>query len=293
MTEVLKTHPNIESVWLLSPDGSFQPPRIAVMGALHGNERCGLAAIERVRADAENFASRMRRGTLVLIHGNPLATEQGKRFSRGGVDINRLFAYEYLHDLAQAAWTYEHHRAAAIRPVVTDVDALIDLHSASRPTDPFAICDGTPEGIKLAQSTGCNITYGWDGPGMLMEHVSIGALVAAGKPALSIECGQHADPGAADIAHRILCHFLGALGVTDHGVADETRATYRLFGRVVKPTHDFQLAGPFKSFDRLAPGEKLGSGDGVIIHTEQEAHLLLPTPTAVRGEDIVYLARKE
>jgi succinylglutamate desuccinylase len=28
----------------------------------------------------------------VLVHGNPLATAQGRRFSEGGTDINRLFS---------------------------------------------------------------------------------------------------------------------------------------------------------------------------------------------------------
>jgi uncharacterized protein len=292
-TPVHRPHPQIESCWELSADPAFGGPRIGVIGALHGNERAGLLVLERLKREADEIAARMQRGTLVLVHGNPLATEQGQRFSEGGTDINRLFSYGFVDELAREAWTYEHRRALSLRPLITGLDGLIDLHSATRPTLPFAICDGTPAGIELARKTGCHVTHGWDGPGMLMEHVSIGSLVAQGKPALSVECGQHDDPGTAEAAYRILTRFLGALGLTDHPVADARGASYRLFGRVVKPTHEFTLAREFSSFDSLLPGELLGRGEGVSISVEREAFLLLPTPNAVRGEDLVYLARRE
>jgi len=263
------------------------------MGALHGNETAGLRAVERVRAEADDFARRMRQGTIVLIHGNPLASEQHRRCSEGGTDINRLFKYDYVDSLAPEAWTFEHHRALELRPLITGLDALLDLHSASRPTTPFAICDGRAAGIDLARRTGCRVTHGWDGPGMLMEHVSIGSLVAQARPALSVECGQHDDSETVDNAWTVLTRFLGALGITDHAAGPELGPVFRLFGRVVKPTHVFHLSRQFQSFDRLAPGELLGSGEGVSISVEEEVYLLLPTPNAVRGEDIVYLARRE
>jgi len=61
----------------------------------------------------------------------------------------------------------------------------------------------------------------------------------------------------------------------------------------VKPTRHFELAKAFASFDVLEPGDVLGRGEGVTIAVEEEAHLLLPTPGAARGEDLVYLARQE
>ena len=176
---MIRPHPNVTHAWELSADGAFAGPYVGLIGALHGNEVAGLRAIERLKNDADGFARRMKKGTLVLIHGNPRATEQKARYTRGGADINRLFAYHFVEELARAAWTYEHHRAQELRPLITGLDAMLDLHSASQPTVPFAICDGTPDAVALAQKTGCKVTYGWDGPGMLMEHVSIGALVAA------------------------------------------------------------------------------------------------------------------
>ncbi len=290
---LLRPHPEISDVWELSADGSFSGPRVAVIGALHGNETAGWRAIQRILAEPESFARHMLKGTLVLVHGNPRATAQGRRFSEGGTDINRLFSYAFVSELARAAWTYEHTRALELRPIATGADALLDLHSASSPTVPFAICDGSAAGIALAHRTGCHVTYGWDGPGMLMEHVSIGSLVAQGKPALSVECGQHDARATFDTAWSILTRFLGALGITDHPTAENQGPAFRLFGRVVKPTHVFELARDFSSFDRLAAGELLGQGEGLAIRLEREAYLLLPTPNAVRGEDIVYLARRE
>jgi len=290
---LIRPHPTVPLAWELSADDSFSGPYVGVIGALHGNETAGLRALERLRGEAQEFARRMQRGTVVLIHGNPLASEQQRRHSEGGTDINRLFKYDYVDSVAPEAWTFEHRRALELRPLVTGLDALLDLHSASRPTKPFAICDGRPAGIDLARRTGCLVTYGWDGPGMLMDHVSIGSLVTQGRPALSVECGQHDDAATVDNAWTVLTRFLGSLGITDHPASPELGPVFRLFARVVKPTHTFQLAQPFNSFDRLAPGELLGRGEGVTISLDEEAYLLLPTPNAVRGEDLVYLAKRE
>ncbi|HMR04756.1 MAG TPA: succinylglutamate desuccinylase/aspartoacylase family protein [Polyangiaceae bacterium] len=289
---MIRPHPTISAAWELSGDGSFTGPWVGVIGALHGNEVAGLEVIESIKTDADGFAKRLKRGTVVLVHGNPKATEEGRRYSKGGTDINRLFAYQWIEELAPEAWAYEHHRALELRPLMTGLDAMVDLHSASQPTVPFAICDGRPEGIALSQKTGCKVTFGWDGPGMLMEHVSIGALVAKGRPAISVECGQHKGADTAKVAHDVLTRFLGGLGLSDHATAETAAESYELFGRLVKPTLHFELERDFASFDRLLAGSVLGHGDGVTVSVDRDAFLLLPTPKAVRGEDIVYLAHE-
>ena len=66
--------------------------------------------------------------------------------------------------------------------------------------------------IALAQRTASRVTYGWDGPGMLMDQVSIGTLVSKGRPALSVECGQHEDPDTPRQARDITLRFLQKSG---------------------------------------------------------------------------------
>ena len=55
-----------------APD--FPRPHVGVVGAVHGNEPCGLRAIERLRAELVGGELSLRSGTLFLIHGNPRAT---------------------------------------------------------------------------------------------------------------------------------------------------------------------------------------------------------------------------
>ncbi|MCA9630087.1 MAG: succinylglutamate desuccinylase/aspartoacylase family protein [Myxococcales bacterium] len=289
---MFRPHPNISDAWILSKTGELEPPITVVLAALHGNERCGVAAIESVRRDPAPFVERQRSGSVVFVHGNPRATEQRRRYTHAGTDINRLFSYAYVDTLAREAWTYEHERALELRPLITGADALLDIHSASQPTPPFVICDGSPEAVRIGSATGFKVTYGWDGPGMLMDQVSIGSLVSQGKPAVSVECGQHEAPSTMEYAHAVLDSFLVAIGALSGGLPHTEAEVYRLFARLVKPTHDFVLARDFASFERLDPGESLGSGPGLNIVIEREAYLLLPTPSAERGEDIVYLAER-
>jgi succinylglutamate desuccinylase len=79
-------------------------PHVAVFGAVHGNEPCGLRAIERLRAEFARAELQLLAGTLDLIHGNPPATEQHERHTRGGVDLNRLFDYRFEAEVPAAHW---------------------------------------------------------------------------------------------------------------------------------------------------------------------------------------------
>ncbi len=292
MTRAFVPHPHVPEAWVLSASGEPEPPVTVVLTALHGNERCGLHAIRRAMERPEQLAARQLQGSIVLVHGNPRATEEGRRYTEGGTDINRLFSYEYVERLTPEAWVYEHHRALALRPLITGADALLDIHSASQPTPPFAICDGSPQAVELAAQTGFKVTHGWDGPGMLMDQVSIGSLVAQGKPALSVECGQHEAASTREAAEQVLERFLVAIGAISGARSEPSAEVFRLFARVVKPTHDFELARAFESFARLGPGELLGSSPGLSVSVAREAFLVLPTPSAERGEDIVYLAER-
>lgn len=286
---MIEPHPTVPHVWLLSADPTFPRPHVGVLGSLHGNERCGLSVIERLRAEASSFAKQLRQGTLVLVHGNPRATEQNRRFTEGGVDINRLFAFGYEHDLAREAWTYEHHRALALRPVLSQLDAAIDLHSATHPTEPFVISGRSERARERAVRLGLRAVFGWEGPGMLMDHVAIGDLVNRALPTVAVECGQHEAETTAENAWRATLAFLATLDVFDFEVGERGHS-YELFGRIVKPSVNFALSRDFDGFDKLEPGELLGSGDGISVRVDRETHLILPTATAQRGEDLVFLA---
>ena len=105
---------------------------------MHGNEPCGALAVQRIAGDFESRALVPDNGTLFLIHANLEATSLGMRHTPGGVDLNRLWDFEFTRVLRKETWAYEHHRALELKELLGELDIFLDLHSArdidSRPS---------------------------------------------------------------------------------------------------------------------------------------------------------------
>jgi len=286
--------PCLEGLWRISHDGTWPRPHVLVVGALHGNEPCGLRAIEGLRAQAEAGALDGLAGTLLLLHGNPPATEQGRRFTEGGTDLNRLFDYAFERALKVSEWTTEHHRAAALRPVLSDADAALDLHSSTRPTPAFAITTELEGSRTLAGRLGVPfVVRGWTGPGMLGDRVLLAPLDARGMPSVAVECGDHRAEQAVEWAQRVTRRFLEAVGVlaVDGLRAPETPSQQlRLHDAIRKPSREFRFSRPLSGFDELRAGDEIGSDGLLSVRAAGACFAVMPNDTVGAGDDMLYLA---
>ncbi len=284
---------HIQGVYPVSADPALPRPFVGIVGALHGNEPCGLAVVRALRDPEHPIRRRLRHGTLVLIHGNPAATALGERHTPEGTDLNRLFDYAFVHAVPRHAWNPEHYRAVALRPVIENLDAVLDLHSATATTDPFAIVGVSH--LDLAARLGCRyVTYGWDRPGLLDQCALMSHVSQRYVPAVSVECGRHHDPASVDTAFAVTQRFLELLGllppVTVH--RESTRSlSIEVTQRVAKPTADFRFVRPFAGFEPVRAGEKLGAGGGVELVASDDGVILLPNDGVAVGEDLLYLGR--
>jgi succinylglutamate desuccinylase len=259
---------------------------------LHGNETCGYQVLRGLRDPAHPLRRRIRAGTLVLIHGNPAAFRQRRRFTEGGTDLNRLFDFSFVERLPEEAWTYEHRRALVLRPVLERLDGVLDLHSSTLPSDPFVIT--SPSLLTAARRLGCRwVTHGWDGPGLLADRVLTGLLHRRGRPAFSVECGQHDDSHTVEVAWQTTERFLELMGMLEGDLPADGQActVLQVVHRVGKPTQNFAFARPFAGFDPVAPGEAIGQGDGVELTVKEDFRVLLPNADVPVGEDMLYLGR--
>ena len=126
------------------------------------------------------------------MHGNPGASAQQRRHLSAAVDLNRVFDFRFVEELAPALWEPEHHRAAELRPLFERVDAVLDLHSATAPTPPFAIASRIAASEPFALALGlAYVTFGWGGPGLLGDRVLLGLMTRRALPGVAVECGQH------------------------------------------------------------------------------------------------------
>jgi len=269
-------------------------PHVAVFGSIHGNEPCGLRAIERLHAELRSGAEQLHAGTLYLVHGNPRASDAHERHTRGGTDLNRLFDYRFTLDLPSAYWVYEHYRALELRPLLDSVDVLLDLHSTTAPSPAFAIASPLPESQRLADALGLGyVTHGWDAPGLLGDRVIIAPLTRRGLPAVSVECGQHQQPEAAAVAYTCLRRALDFLGLLPCAEQAPPIACTRLQLRaaIKRPSPRFKFVRPLSSMQQLAAGELIGRDEDVALSVQRPCYVIMPNDEVEVGDDMVYVAQ--
>jgi succinylglutamate desuccinylase len=279
-------------LWI-APDPSFPPPRVAVMGSIHGDEPAGGEVLERVERQAREGSLGLERGTLIVVHGNLRAKEQRRRYTKGGADLNRLFDWRFEQELPRERWAYEHHRALELAEAVHSAEILLDLHTAFSETSPFAIVNEIEGSLGLAHRLGLPfVSRGWFGQGLLGDSTSIGLFARRGLPAIAVECGQHDRASAREVGHACVRRFLGALELTSEPAPDSGAAVLDLLRPVVRPSHQFRFERPIHGLDHLPAGTVLGREGDRPIRVDEDCYALLPNDTVPPGKDMVYLARR-
>jgi predicted deacylase len=290
-------------------------PRFIVLGAVHGNETCGTRAIRRVVDEIESGSLALRTGELTLVPiTNPLAHERGTR--QGERNLNRKL--EPRADPRE----YEDHVANWLCPLLARHEVLLDLHSFHTPGEPFVMVgpDNNAGALEpfahaadeeaLALRLGVRrIVDGWlgtyaagverrrQGGGDHDAHYGIGTtefMRRVGGWGFTLECGQHDDPQAPEVAYRAVRRALAHLGMTAGPLperAPEVEAL-RLFEVVDKVHADDRFVRPWSSFDALCAGDVIGErADGTPVEAPCDARIVFPNPAAGAGQEWYYLAR--
>jgi uncharacterized protein len=302
----------------------LQPgPRLIVTGAVHGNETCGTRGIERTLADIESGALRLLRGTVTFVPVcNPLAYLKGQRM--GERNLNRRLQPTTMPS------QYEDHIAQALCPLLAQHDVLLDLHSFRSPGKPFVLCgpaDNTgslepfaraAEEMALAAHVGVDrIVEGWmfayaggierrkaraaagdSRAAAAIEDPSYGIgtteyMRSQGGYAVTLECGQHEDSAAPDVAVHAIRQTLALLGLADLPLQPPQRPFEALKLSMVIDRDDQADAfvRPWTSFDALAEGELIARrGNGSEVRAPQACRIVFPDPSARPGHEWFYLA---
>jgi len=266
-------------------------PQLAIVGAIHGNEHCGLLAIQRLQRELASGELMLQAGTVLLIHGNPLATEQLRRHT--GVDLNRTFDFRFVDELAPLLWEHEHRRALELRPIFDSVDAVLDLHSASAPTPAFAIASRVPASLPFALALGLDyLTLGWDGPGLLGDRVLLAPLTRRALPGVAVECGQHDDEGAAALAYQCALRALAYFGLIAALPEPERRAprVLHVLSAIKRPSAGFRFERPLLGMQALQAGQVIGHDEHLTLTVRSPCYAIMPNDTVAVGDDMLFIA---
>ncbi|WP_101298129.1 M14 family metallopeptidase [Halegenticoccus soli] len=239
-------------------------PEVAVVAAVHGDEPCGVHAIERLVAE-EPTASRPVK--LVVAHEEAL--ERDVRYI--DEDLNRAFPGD--PDARSIERRLAHELARELRDCTT-----LSLHSTQSYGEPFALVD-TVDAVTRAicPHLPVDIVVETDRftDGRLIEH----------PHTVEVECGFQGSDEAADNAYWLVRSFLAATGalsapMTDDPVeAGERRdvTVFRLLEPIPKdPAEEYEVYAT--NFERVAAGERFAAADGERLSADAPFYPILMSP---------------
>jgi predicted deacylase len=297
----------VAHVWRF--DAGVPGPAVMVQALTHGNELCGAIALDWLLAEG----LRPARGTLTLAFAN---VEAYARFDPADPDRSRYVDEDYNRVWADDVLlgsrdSVELRRARALRPFVDAADYLLDLHSMHEPCRPIMVCGATGRGGEKSAAFARRLGV----PGDLLidtGHPAGLRMIERGpfgdpddpRTALLIECGQHWERPAADVAIDTMLRFLAATGSLDTGVvAPRLRVAPPASQRIIRVTEpvvarslDFRFVAPFSGLEVIARrGDPIAvDGDTVIRAPYDDTVLVMPSMAQLRvGTTMVRLGRYE
>ena len=301
-------------------------PRLIVLGAVHGNETCGTRAIERVLAEFDAGSWALARGSVTFVPvTNPLAYQRGQRM--GERNLNRNLRPN------TAPVDNEDRIANTLCPLLSEHEVLLDLHSFHSPGEPFAMIgpsdnDGPLEPFghaaeeeALALRLGPRrIVEGWletyasgvrnrlqrtsaspdERARLLNTDPSYGVgtteyMRSRGGYAITLECGQHADPRSPDVAYRAIRATLAHLAlVNEPAPAARDDVELLCLNEVTDRHHaDDRFAREWSSYQALRAGEVIAQrADGTVLRAPDDGFIVFPNPNALPGNEWFYFARR-
>ncbi|MFB6111468.1 MAG: succinylglutamate desuccinylase/aspartoacylase family protein [Halobacteriaceae archaeon] len=238
------------------------PPEVAVVGGIHGDEPCGIAAV-RALMESPPAVSR----PVALVIANERAAARGTRYIDS--DLNRAFPGDPAGD-------HEARLAARLDSLLADCSVLA-LHSTQSHDEPFAVVDAVT-----------------DRTSRLCRRLPIKAVVETGSfvngrlfasaDVVEVECGRQLSTAATENAKAIARAFLAAEGVLPDPDPPRDLPVFRLRDRVPKgPAQEYDVRA--ENFTRVETGEAFAAADGEPVLADQPFYPVLMSP---EGYDEVF-----
>jgi predicted deacylase len=297
----------VDYVWRF--DSGVPGPDVMVQALTHGNELCGAIALDGLL----ERPLRLARGTLTVAFANVAAYARWDpadpdRSRYVDEDYNRVWADEALLGSRDSV---ELRRARELRPFVDAADYLLDIHSMHEPCRPIMVCGATGRGGDKSAAFARRIGVPGDllidtGHPAGLRMIERGAFGDPHDPrtALLVECGQHWERAAADVALDTLLRFLRTTGSLDAGTVapllrrapPRAQRIVRVTDAVVARSLSFRFVAPFTGLEVIPrAGDPIATdGDTVIRAPYDDTVLVMPSLAHLKvGTTMVRLGRYE
>ena len=233
-------------------------PGVMVQALTHGNEFCGAIALDFLLKEG----IRPAQGKLTLAFANVAAYERfdfdnPNRSRFVDEDYNRVWADEVLNGPRDSV---ELRRARELRKFVDAADFLLDLHSMHTPCRPIMVCAKSDKSVALSRRMGVPADLLLDtghAAGLRMIERGPFSDPASPRTAVLIECGQHWEKSAVDVALDTTLRFLTVTGAVEETWAKSrlrqtpppVQRLIRVTEAIVAQSMNFRFARPWKGLE--------------------------------------------
>jgi len=233
-------------------------PEVAIVGGIHGDEPCGVRAVERLIEDPPNVER-----PVALIIANERAIEQGRRYAEG--DLNRSFPG------GVDGPTHEGRLAAKLADAIGDCLTLA-LHSTQSYDGIFALVDEIDGDAR-------RICPRLPIDAVVETGATEGRIFDAIPRTIEVECGYQGSEQATENAVAVTDAFLQATGAVSDDSPTPTREVplFRLGDPVPKAVaDDYEVFA--ENFTEVAAGEAFAAADGERLVATESFHPVLMSP---------------
>lgn len=243
------------------------PPRVTVVGGIHGDEPAGEEIVQRL---ADSLADDDIDGTIQLIVANEPALRKGVRYTE--TDLNRAFPGDITSD------EYEAALAERLVEILTGAAAVLALHTSHSAPPPFAIYSHLTESVRRTV-TGMPVEFVVDSSAL--RSTTLDSTV---PHTVSLEAGRQGSDEAVEFGYEAALAFLRAHGVLTDAEPTFTETT------VVKGHEEVPKGGGephvyYSNFEEIPEGEIFASDDTYTHRVEDEG--IVPILASEHGyEDI-------
>ena len=286
-------------------DSGRAGPTVMLQALTHGNEFCGAYALDWLLREK----MRSTAGKLIVAFAN---VDAYARFDFDDPDASRYIDEDYNRVWADevlfgARDSLELRRARKLQPFVDAADFLLDIHSMHEPCRPIMVCGTVDKHVALARKVGvpADLLLDTGHPaGVRMRDRGSFSDPISPRAALLIECGQHWEKSAVEVAVDTMLRFLAAAGsVPLASVQPKLKVKPPARQRVIHVTEP--VVAQSMNFEFVVPIEGLGivpkagmpiARDGETVWTApyDDTVLVMPSMRHLRpGNTQVRLGRYE
>lgn len=261
--------------------GTNKGPKSIIIAGMHGDEPCGVHAFLKILPKLQ-----IDNGEVTFLIGNPKALGKNIRFTE--YNLNRALRNAKYYSKKDKE-TYEYKRAQFLKKIMLRADVALDLHSTRNPGKPFIICENNA--FNIVDKFPENFVRRVSGFAKIEPGATDDFMNDNGKIGIGIECGQHDDPNAVNVAISAIDSFLHIRGHFKKMIQYKKprRQTLKI-NKLYKTRDNFVLTRVFQDFETIKAGTVVGYDAKRKISVNKKSVILFAHNCSKQNEEAFLLA---